>query len=90
MIDAAPWLSCDDCFALVDEYLERLISDPDHRDPAMSAHLKGCRACADEASSLLELLARDAGIDPRPLLHRISTPETMDVTASGDAAGIRR
>jgi hypothetical protein len=73
LIDATPWLSCDDCFALVDEYLERLLADPNYRYPAMSAHLRGCRACAEEASSLLELVARDAGIDPRPLLHRIST-----------------
>jgi hypothetical protein len=73
-MDTEPWLSCDDCFTLVDEYLEQLIADPDYRDPPMSAHLRGCGACAEEASSLLELVARDAGIDPAPLLHRISTP----------------
>lgn len=72
LIDATPWLSCDDCFSVVDEYLERIVADPDYRDPAMSAHLRGCKACAEEATSLFELMAHDAGIDAGPLLQRIT------------------
>ncbi|HEY7010385.1 MAG TPA: hypothetical protein VH395_15655 [Jatrophihabitantaceae bacterium] len=74
IMDATPWLSCDGCFAVVDEYVQLLIADPNYRDPAMSAHLRGCAACAEEARSLLELAAGDAGVDPAPLLQRIATP----------------
>jgi hypothetical protein len=71
LVDAELWLSCDDCFALADEYVERVLSDPDFEFPAMSAHLRGCGACAEETATLLELAARDAGVDPQPLLARI-------------------
>jgi hypothetical protein len=70
-LDAEPWLSCDDCFALADEYVDRLLRDPNLESPAMSAHLRGCGACAEETAALLELVAREAGADPQPLLARI-------------------
>jgi hypothetical protein len=70
-VDAEPWLSCDDCFAQIDEYVDRLLTDPDHDSPAMTAHLRGCGACAEEAATLLELAARDAGVEPQPLLARL-------------------
>lgn len=54
--DTDPYLSCDDCFARIDEYAERLSADPGHRDVAMQTHLAGCPACAEEAEALLELL----------------------------------
>jgi hypothetical protein len=69
-LDTEPWLSCDDCFALVDEYVERLLGDPHYDHPAMRAHLHGCAACAEEAVTLLELAAHDAGVDPQPALAR--------------------
>ena len=70
-VDAEPWLSCDDCFAQADEYVDRLLTDPDYDWQAMSAHLRGCAACAEETAALIELAARDAGLDPQPLLSRL-------------------
>ena len=49
LVDTNPWLSCDDCFRLVDQYVELLLHDPDAEMPAMNAHLAGCAACAEEA-----------------------------------------
>jgi hypothetical protein len=70
-VDAEPWLSCDDCFALLDEYVERLLADPGYDAPAMRAHLRGCGACAEEAVSLLELAAADADLDAAPARARL-------------------
>ncbi|GHH66482.1 hypothetical protein [Promicromonospora soli] len=61
LVDTSPYLSCDDCFAQIDEYVERKIADPHYEDPAMKAHLAGCGACAEEAETLRELLSQDAG-----------------------------
>ena len=60
LADTTPYLSCDDCFAQLDEYVERRLADPHHEDTAMSAHLAGCGACAEEAESLRELVGREA------------------------------
>ena len=67
-LDTEPWLSCDDCFGLVDEYVEALLDG--HRDamPAMRVHLSGCPACAEEAATLLVLAAEDSGVDPTAAL----------------------
>jgi hypothetical protein len=46
-LDTEPYLSCDDCFDLVDRYVEALLSDPDHDQPAVRTHLAGCIACAE-------------------------------------------
>ena len=73
--DPGPWLSCDDCFRLVDRYVEGLLADgaePVHPElAAMPAHLAGCSACSEEAATLLLLAATDAGIDPAPALQRL-------------------
>lgn len=58
LLDTTPWLSCDDCFAQMDAYVEARLSDPHHRDAAMDKHLQGCAACDEEAQSLVALLAR--------------------------------
>ena len=34
--DTTPWLSCEDCFERMDTYVEALLHDPEHRDPAMA------------------------------------------------------
>ncbi len=71
--DPGPWLSCDDCFRLADRYVEALLVEAD--DPelaAMPAHLSGCPACSEEATTLLLLAAADAGVDPVPALGRRS------------------
>ena len=61
LADTSPYLSCDDCFARLDEYVERTLDDPHHQDPAMRAHLAGCGACAEEAAALRELVSRHPG-----------------------------
>ena len=74
--DPGPWLSCDDCFRLVDRYVDALLSDAAQPVPtelaAMPAHLSGCSACAEEAATLLVLAAADEGIDPAPAMHRLT------------------
>jgi hypothetical protein len=71
-VDAEPWLSCDDCFHLVDQYVENLLRGDKDDMPGLRAHLRGCSACRDEATSLLLLTAADDGIDPTPALHRLT------------------
>lgn len=56
LVDTSPYLSCDECFARLDEYVERTTGSPDHRDVRMETHLRGCGVCADEAAALAELL----------------------------------
>lgn len=74
-MDPGPWLSCDDCFRLVDRYVDGLLTGGVVRtDPElakMPGHLAGCSACAEEATTLLVLAATDAGIDPDPALQRL-------------------
>jgi hypothetical protein len=74
--DPGPWLSCDDCFRLVDRYVEALLSDFDEPTPSelavMPAHLSGCSACAEEAATLLLLAASNQGVDPAQALHRLT------------------
>jgi len=72
--DPGPWLSCDDCFRLVDRYVEELLTEVTGADgelAAMPAHLAGCSACSEEAATLLLLAAADAGIDPAPALRQL-------------------
>jgi predicted anti-sigma-YlaC factor YlaD len=54
-----PELGCDECFALLDEYVDLELSgtDPDAAVPGMRAHLDGCPACRDEHDSLRALAA---------------------------------
>jgi hypothetical protein len=70
-LDTGPWLSCDDCFALVDEYVERLLVGETDAMPAMRGHLRGCPACAEEAATLAVLAAEEAGVDPAAVLALI-------------------
>jgi len=68
-----PWLSCEDCFALLDEYVEARLADPSAIAPAMDVHMAACPACAEEAASLTILVAGDDDIDPEPALRRIAS-----------------
>lgn len=61
ILDTTPYLSCDNCFELVDAYVEALLGDPGHEDPAMAAHLGGCPACAEEANTLADLVRGQQG-----------------------------
>jgi hypothetical protein len=71
LLDAEPYLSCDDCFEQVDVRIEALVSGaPEPLTPAFRAHLVGCAACRDEAWSLAELAGQDAGVDADELRRR--------------------
>lgn len=54
-----PELTCDQCFELLDVYVEAEIvgDEADARVPGMRAHLEGCPACAEEHDSLRDLLS---------------------------------
>jgi anti-sigma factor RsiW len=57
----APELSCEQCFDLLDVYVEAEASGEaaDLVVPGMRAHLQGCPACAEEHASLRALIAAD-------------------------------
>jgi hypothetical protein len=56
---AGPEVSCEECFELLDQYvdLELAGEDADARLPGMRAHFQGCPACREEHESLRELVA---------------------------------
>ena len=60
LIDTEPYLSCEDCFQQIDQYVERRLREPEHDERPMRTHLAGCPACAEEAHTLEELLRDDA------------------------------
>lgn len=66
---AGPELSCDECFDLLDVYVELEQGDADAAMPAMRAHLIGCPACRDDHDSLRALLELVARAPPRPDLR---------------------
>ncbi len=53
-----PELSCEECFAQIDRYVELELagSDADAKVPGMRAHLDGCPACDEDHRSLLGFL----------------------------------
>jgi alkylation response protein AidB-like acyl-CoA dehydrogenase len=75
-LDTEPYLSCDDCFDQVDSYVEALLADPNHDQPAMRTHLAGCAACAEEARSLVRFVAQQDGADPAAVLRRLEDDPT--------------
>ncbi len=58
-----PELSCEECFAQLDRYVELALADAraDEQVPGMRAHLEGCPACAEDYRSLRDLLSGEAG-----------------------------
>jgi hypothetical protein len=56
-----PELSCEECFAQLDRYVELELAgaDADGSVPGMSAHLAGCPACDEDHSSLLGFLGTE-------------------------------
>ena len=54
---AGPEVGCDECFELLDEYVELDLAgaDPDVKLPGLRAHLTGCPACREEYEGLREL-----------------------------------
>jgi hypothetical protein len=59
-----PELTCDECFELLDRYvdLELAGADADRAVPGMRPHLSGCPACRDDHESLRELVAADRAV----------------------------
>ena len=54
-----PELTCEQCFAELDRYVELELrhADADRQVPGMRAHLEGCPACAEDHESLLAIVA---------------------------------
>jgi hypothetical protein len=55
---AAPELTCDQCFEMLDSYVELELAGAaaDTQIPGMRPHLDGCPACRDDHDSLYALL----------------------------------
>jgi hypothetical protein len=54
-------IGCEECFELLDEYVELELAgrDADRQIPGMRAHLDGCPACREEHESLGALASSD-------------------------------
>ena len=54
-------LGCDQCFELLDEYVELELadSDADARLPGLRTHLDGCPACKEDYESLRALIVAE-------------------------------
>jgi hypothetical protein len=57
---SGPEVSCEECFELLDEYVELELAgaDADARLPGMREHLQGCPACHEDHESLRDLVAQ--------------------------------
>jgi hypothetical protein len=58
-----PEVGCEECFALLDRYVERELAgrDADAWAPGMRPHLVGCPACREDHESLRALVRTPAG-----------------------------
>lgn len=56
-----PELSCEECFARLDRYVELTLDGEgaDREVPGMRAHLDGCPACAEDFRSLRDFVTLD-------------------------------
>jgi hypothetical protein len=57
-----PELSCEECFAQLDRYVELSLAGEraDREVPGMRAHLEGCPACAEDFRSLRDFVADES------------------------------
>lgn len=62
-----PEVGCDECFELLDQYVDLEIDGEDAaaRLPRAHAHFQGCPVCRDEYESLLELAGQAGPAEPR-------------------------
>lgn len=58
-----PWLSCDDCFEVVDVLVEQLLSGSSRIGDPLRVHLLGCSVCREEATSLVALAGPEVDVD---------------------------
>lgn len=58
---AEPEATCDECFAMLDVYVDRevLQGDAEEAMPTLAAHLRGCPACAEDHESLRAFVTSD-------------------------------
>ncbi len=63
---AGPQVTCEECFELLDEYVDLEIAgeDADARLPGMRAHLQGCPACHEDHESLRDFVAMQRRSSP--------------------------
>lgn len=54
---AGPEVTCEECFDLLDRYVELELAGADAAVPGMRAHLEGCPACREDHDSLLALVS---------------------------------
>ena len=59
---AGPELTCEECFAQLDRYVELELAGraADREVPGMRAHLEGCPACDKDHASLLAFMRRES------------------------------
>lgn len=59
---AGPEVSCEDCFDLLDAYVDAELAgaDADSRLPGMQEHLQGCPACREDHESLRDFVALES------------------------------
>jgi hypothetical protein len=59
-----PEVGCDECFALLDQYVELELAgeDADAAIPGLRAHLEGCSACREEHESLRALVGGEQAL----------------------------
>jgi hypothetical protein len=60
---ASPEVSCEECFELLDEYVELELAgaDADRRLPGLREHLQGCPACREDHESLRDFVRLERG-----------------------------
>jgi hypothetical protein len=78
-LNTEPWLSCDDCFDLLDTVVEGVLTRTGGMSEAFRAHLAGCSVCREEAVSLAALVAADDERD------RASATALMKSALTGEA-----
>ena len=59
-----PEVGCDECFALLDQYVELELAgeDADAAIPGLRAHLEGCSTCREEHESLRALVGGEQAL----------------------------
>ncbi|MGH9205640.1 MAG: anti-sigma factor family protein [Acidimicrobiales bacterium] len=71
-----PWMSCDDCFEVMDHQVEAMLDAID-LDPAIPEafrrHLANCPACYAEVEGLLCVSATDRGLSERSASKSLRT-----------------
>ena len=66
--ETEPWMSCDDCFHLMDQHVDTLLNHSRGSSglpEPFRRHLDNCPACLEEVEGLLCLTALDRGLSER-------------------------